>query len=47
MNPEICEDFNIKTNSIQNISRRAFPSIDHEHLTLVPINHIPRHRNIS
>ncbi len=44
INPEIYDDVNIKSNNIPTACRDTISSIDRERLTLVPINHLPRHR---
>ncbi|CAF3729328.1 unnamed protein product [Adineta steineri] len=42
---KLCENIHhSKPNSIQNLPRETISSIDHDQLTLVPINHLPRHR---
>ncbi|CAF3759347.1 unnamed protein product [Rotaria sp. Silwood1] len=43
-NDEIFEDLNIKSNCIQNNPQETITSIDHERLTIVPLNHSPCHR---
>ncbi|UJR28089.1 hypothetical protein I4U23_009345 [Adineta vaga] len=40
---EICGDFHTKSNSIQNLPRETISCIDHDHVTLVPVNHLSRH----
>ncbi|CAF0901674.1 unnamed protein product [Adineta ricciae] len=41
---EIFGDFHTKSNSIQSLPRGTVSTRDHDHIALVPVNHLPRHR---